>query len=76
MQILKDCFEEPRLNPSRRQNSPLERGCAGPRVSGGVFAGMSVNTPLLPSQEGIRTAPASFIIFPLINRFRYIISYL
>ncbi len=76
MRILRDYFEELRLNPCRRHSSPLERECAGPRGSGGVFAGMSVNTPLPPSQEGIRTAPASFIVFPPINRLRYIISYL
>ena len=46
------------------EDSPLERGCAGMCCGGGVLTGMVNNTPLHPSQEGNRTAPALRNPFP------------
>jgi hypothetical protein len=36
----------------------IERGRVGTRCGRGVFTDMPTNTPLHPSQEGNRTAPA------------------
>jgi len=59
-------------------NSPLERGCAGLCCGGGVLNDMLANTPLHPSQEGNRTAPALksayFIVIQSLNMFkRYLV---